>query len=197
MARYDDVHKEASRQEILDRAAERLRRDGIAAVGLRGLMADAGLTHGAFYAHFDSKADLVTEAVDHAVGQTFAYFQHELADVPQDRKMDRLVEIYLHPRHREEMSIGCVASALAPEIARGDTALRQRFSDRNANFLGLIADCLPAGGTAAQRADRATTVFAAMLGTLQLARAEADQARAEALLKAGRAAALLIARQPF
>jgi TetR/AcrR family transcriptional repressor of nem operon len=197
MARYDEDHKEASRQEILERASERLRSDGIAAVGLRRLMADAGLTHGAFYAHFDSKADLVAEAVDHAVSQRFSYFEHELAGVPQDRKLDRLVEIYLHPRHREEMAVGCVASALAPEIARGDMALRQRFSDRNAMFLGLIADCLPAGGTPGQRADRATTVFATMLGTLQLARAEADPARAEAMLKAGRAATLVIARQPY
>ena len=68
--RYGTDRKEDSRRHIVELASERLRRDGIAGVGLRTIMTDAGLTHGAFYAHFKSRTALVAEALRFALDQT-------------------------------------------------------------------------------------------------------------------------------
>ena len=65
--RYDKGRKDVTRQRILEVAADRFRSDGIAASGLAGIMSDAGLTNGAFYPHFSSKADLVRESVAEAM----------------------------------------------------------------------------------------------------------------------------------
>src|SRR5215203_5090353 len=61
--RYEKGRKDASRRRIMEVAAERFRSDGIAASGLAGIMSEAGLTNGAFYPHFQSKAELVGESV--------------------------------------------------------------------------------------------------------------------------------------
>ena len=64
MARYGQEHKDATRRRIIEAAGRRLKRDGIDGSGIAILMADAGLTNGAFYAHFASKDDLVASVVE-------------------------------------------------------------------------------------------------------------------------------------
>src|SRR3954452_2927487 len=63
LARYNKEHKEATRRRIIETAGRRFKQDGIDGSGIATLMADAGLTNGAFYAHFDSKDDLVANVV--------------------------------------------------------------------------------------------------------------------------------------
>lgn len=185
--------KDISRQAILGRAAERLRRDGIAALGVRPLMADAGLTHGGFYAHFPSRSDLVAAALEHAADSTIGFFRAAAAAAPEGARLEAIIDTYLQPRHCEEMARGCTASALAPDIARADTAARTRFVRRNRAFIDLIADHLPAGGKPEERLDRAHVIFASMMGMLQLMRIEEDVAEVERMRAAGRAAALMLA----
>src|SRR3954453_17439900 len=79
MARYGKEHKEATRQRIIDAAGRRLKRDGIDGSGVATLMADAGLTNGAFYPHFDSKDDLVATVVGDQLGRQASEFR-ELPD---------------------------------------------------------------------------------------------------------------------
>ena len=64
VARYGKEHKQGTRRRIIDAAGRRLKRDGIDGSGIATLMADAGLTNGAFYAHFQSKDDLVANALE-------------------------------------------------------------------------------------------------------------------------------------
>lgn len=197
MARYKDGHKQEARDAILKNAAERFRRDGIAAVGVRTLMADAGLTHGGFYAHFPSRADLVAAAVERAAESTIGYFDTVLAAAPADRKLETLIATYLRPRHRAHMDLGCAAAALAPEIARESPETRARFAAQTGRLIQLIADLLPEGGAPDQRTTRAAAVFAAMMGVLQLMRIETDDAAAERLMREGRDAALSLALRPW
>lgn len=197
MARYSEEHKQEARAAILKQAAERFRRDGIAAVGVRPLMADAGMTHGGFYAHFASRADLVAASLEYAAQATLDYFHDALAGAPDGQKLETLVETYLQPRHRDRMDVGCAASALAPEIARESDATRTRFARQNGRLIGLIAEHLPAGGTPRARADRAAILFATMMGTLQLMRMETDPAAVERLRRSGRDAALQLASRPW
>ena len=61
--RYSKDHKEATRQRIVEAAGRRFKQDGIDGAGVATLMSDAGLTNGAFYAHFASKEDLVANVL--------------------------------------------------------------------------------------------------------------------------------------
>ena len=193
MAKYSEDHKRATREAILKQASERFRRDGIAAVGVRPLMADAGLTHGGFYAHFGSRSELVAETLDYAAASTLEFFRTAIANSPPERKLETIIRTYLRPVHRDHMALGCSVSALGPEIAREAEATRAQLAARHMGLVQLIAEHLPAGGDAAARIERASIVFATMLGTLQLMRIETDADIAAQLAKAGREAALLVA----
>ncbi|HVE00671.1 MAG TPA: TetR family transcriptional regulator, partial [Sphingomicrobium sp.] len=136
--RYEKGRKEASRQKILEVAAERFRSDGIAATGLATIMSDAGLTNGAFYPHFRSKADLVRETVAAATSAT--RFRNFIAEDGLDVALDA----YLSPEHRDDPGQGCPLAALLPELARQPLETRRVYAD---NFLALareLASALPA-----------------------------------------------------
>lgn len=197
MARYRQGHKQEAREAILKNAAERFRRDGIAAVGVRALMADAGLTHGGFYAHFSSRSDLVAAATAYAAESTITYFQSVLAASPEDRRLETLIATYLRHSHCTHMGLGCAAAALSPEIAREDLETRRRFADSTGRLIQLISELLPDGGTSEDRMGRAAIVFATMMGTLQLMRIETDTAITDSLMREGRNAALSLATRPW
>lgn len=197
MARYKEGHKQEARDAILKNAAERFRRDGIAAVGVRTLMADSGLTHGGFYAHFPSRADLVAAAAEQAAESTIGYFDAVVSNAPDGRKLETLIATYLRQPHRTHMDLGCAAAALAPEIARESLETRARFAAKTGRLIELISDLLPDGGDAETRTSRATTVFAAMMGILQLMRIETEDTAAERLMREGREAALYLAVRPW
>jgi len=193
MARYSKDYKAASRAMIVHQAAERFRRDGIAAVGVRQLMAAAGLTHGGFYSHFPTREELVAEAVEQAALSTLKYLEEAVANASKGDALKAIVLTYLNTRHLEHVDRGCAAAALAPEIARADVSARMRFMAQNDAIIGLIADSLPAGGDNEQRQKIATGVFAVLMGTLQLARITDSDSAAQQILMAGQQSALIVA----
>ena len=125
MARYGKEHKEATRRRIVEAAGRRFKRDGIDGSGIATLMADAGLTNGAFYAHFDSKDDLVaTTVADQLREQRETYWQQPGAGVEQ------LVREYLSVRHRDDPEHGCPSGRPArrdrPLPGRHEAGLHRR-----------------------------------------------------------------------
>ena len=102
MARYGKDHKQATRRRIIEAAGRRLKRDGIDGSGVAALMADAGLTNGAFYAHFDSKEDLVASAVADQL--------REQREAFSGQSLEEIVRGYLSIQHRDDtgrrLSIG-------------------------------------------------------------------------------------------
>src|SRR5919112_1651666 len=108
MARYGAEHKDATRRRIVEAAGRRLKRDGIDGSGIATLMADAGLTNGAFYAHFDSKDDLVATVVGEELGRQAASF----SELPPGRAgLEEFVGWYLSRDHREHRDTGCPSAA--------------------------------------------------------------------------------------
>ncbi|EWY41456.1 TetR family transcriptional regulator [Skermanella stibiiresistens SB22] len=191
--RYEKGHKETTRRRILDVASGRFRRDGVDAVGLAGLMADAGLTHGGFYAHFKSKEDLIREAVTDALGQTTKAYGEKIND--KDWDFETIVRHYLSPPHRDNPEKGCVAACLTAEIARHSDETRAAFSGRAGEMIDMLGSRLGPGDPLAIRR-RATAIFALLVGTLQLARAEVDSGRSGEILESGIAAALELRQVP-
>src|SRR5438874_10633954 len=112
--RYDKGHKEASRQRIMDVAAQRFRCDGIAATGLAAVMGDAGLTNGAFYPHFQSKTELVRESLATALDAQ----AQQIGEILAAGGLDGFIATYLSSAHRDNPQFGCAMAALGAEIAR-------------------------------------------------------------------------------
>jgi TetR/AcrR family transcriptional repressor of nem operon len=188
--RFEKGHKAATRQKIIENAAARFRQDGIAATGIAGLMADAGLTHGGFYAHFGSKEELVREAVEAAAAASQARLQRAGA---QASGLEGYIRAYLRPAHRDAPAQGCVIAALGAELARHEPETRAAFSVQIETLLARIADQLPAEQSPEARREAAIGIFGVMNGTLQLARAVADEALSNQILASGIAAALKLA----
>lgn len=190
--RYEKGHKDITRKRIVDVASKRFRRDGIEAVGVAGLMADAGLTHGGFYAHFGSKEELVREAMADALGGTNARFQRLTRD--DEDGLETIVRHYLARKHRDEPEDGCAAASLVSEITRHPKATRRAFQSKLDDLVALIELQLPAGADPDARRRCATGIFAVIMGALQLARAETDESRSRQILDSGIEAALTLGR---
>jgi TetR/AcrR family transcriptional regulator, transcriptional repressor for nem operon len=181
VVRYGKEHKQATRQRIIETAGRRLKRDGIDGSGVATLMADAGLTNGAFYAHFASKEDLVATAVAHQLRT-----QHEGLDglAPGRAGVEQLVRAYLSPEHRDNPEDGCPSAALLDEIRRCTDTTRQAYTDGVLAIVDDVAAHLAPHDPPSARV-KVLSVYALMIGTLQLSRALADRELADKVLEQG------------
>jgi AcrR family transcriptional regulator len=187
--RYQKGHKDTTRKHIIDVASRRFRRDGIDAVGLAGVMADAGLTNGAFYSHFKSKHALVKESVCAALeGQ-----KDELRAAVNSGRLEDAVRHYLSPQHRDNPASGCPSAALIEELSRQPRQTRSAYEDGLSGLFDLLVEGLP-GATADIRRDKAIALLGTMIGILQLARVVTDKTLSARILSSGTDAALAIMR---
>ncbi len=187
--RYEKGRKDVTRQHIVAVASRRFREDGVEAVGIARLMADAGLTHGGFYSHFGSKEDLVQAAVTDALDRT----QENMDRAAQEGGgLEAIVRSYLRASHRDNPGQGCAVACLAAELARHPLATRDAVTERLQRFVGLIAEHLPAADPRVRR-DGALAIFGLMVGTLQLARTVSDPVLSDQILASGVTAAAAIA----
>ena len=127
--RYGKDQKQATRERILETAGRRFKQDGIDGAGVATLMSDAGLTNGAFYAHFASKEDLVANVL----ADQLRTQRHSVdAQSPDRAGLEAFIRYYLSPQHRDQCADGCPSAALLDEIARRPAATRQVFTDEPA-----------------------------------------------------------------
>lgn len=190
--RYEKGHKDTTHTRIVEAASKRFRKDGVEAVGVAKLMGDAGLTHGGFYAHFDSKEDLLKEAIRDALDHTKEGLKRiARAD---GGGIEALVRGYMASRHRDRPDRGCAAAALCPEVARHSNPTRAAFIEKIEAIVDLIAEQLPPGDQRARR-KAAIGIFSVMMGALQLARAAPDKILSDHILESGVDAALALARK--
>ncbi|TIS99443.1 TetR/AcrR family transcriptional regulator [Mesorhizobium sp.] len=181
--RYEKGRKDASRQRIMDVATERFRSDGIAASGLAGIMGEAGLTNGAFYPHFPSKAALVRESVATALEVQATQIQELLAA----GGLSMAIDAYLSAEHRDNPGKGCASAALLPEIAREPADTRQVYAEHLLKLVRQVAAELTPD--ARNPEDVAFGVFATLIGTLELSRAVNGTELSDRILEAGAVAA--------
>jgi TetR/AcrR family transcriptional regulator, transcriptional repressor for nem operon len=188
--RYGTEHKQATRRRIIETAGRRLKRDGIDGSGVATLMADAGLTNGAFYAHFASKEDLVAAAVADQLREQRASFSQR---APGRAGVEQYVREYLSVQHRDNPGDGGPSAALLDEIGRCTDVTKRAYTD---GLLAAIDDITARLAPADPPSARAQTlsVFALMTGTLQLSRALADTQLADEVLEQGLQNALTLLR---
>jgi AcrR family transcriptional regulator len=181
MARYDREHKDATRRRIIERAGHRLKRDGVDGSGIATLMADAGLTNGAFYAHFSSKDHLVATVV---ADQLHRQHERNRAGMLDRPGFERFVRDYLSPNHRDHPDEGCPSAALLEDIGRGADVTKRAYTDGMIAMIDDLAALVDEPDRQLARA-KAMSIFASMIGTLQVSRALADGELANEVLTRG------------
>ncbi|MEU4385019.1 TetR/AcrR family transcriptional regulator [Promicromonospora sp. NPDC023805] len=189
MVRYTKEHKQETRQRIVATAGRRIKRNGIDGSGVATLMKDAGLTNGAFYAHFASKDELVDTAITDQL-HTLHRNVVEQAD-PGAAGLEQVVRWYLSRDHRDNPVDGCPNAALLDEIARSGDTTRQAYTDGVLVVIdGLAARMTPEDPLASRV--MALSLLGLMAGTLQLARALTDRQLSDDLLEQGLSNALAL-----
>src|SRR5438270_11020410 len=124
--RYGKDQKQATRQRIIEAAGRRFKQDGIDGAGVARLMSDAGLTNGAFYAHFTSKEDLVSNVL---ADQLRAQREGLRAQASDRAGLEAFIRSYLSPQHRDDCADGCPSAALLDEIGRRPAPTKQVFTN--------------------------------------------------------------------
>ena len=184
--RYSDTHKEETRKRVVKAAATAVRAKGPDGVGVAEIMAEAGLTHGGFYAHFKSKEALVAAAIEEAFGQSRRRFARMTEDMEAREALTTFVDAYVSAEHRANPQRGCPISTLANDLPRQGAMVRAAFDAGVEGLIGRIAAWLPEPDPAARRS-LASSLLAEMAGAVALSRAVSDEAMAEQLLEASRA----------
>jgi TetR/AcrR family transcriptional repressor of nem operon len=183
--RYSDTHKQETRQKVVKAAATAVRAKGPEGVGVAEIMAEAGLTHGGFYAHFPNKEALVVAAIEEAFGQSSLRFGRMTQGLTPAEALAAFVDLYVTPEHRAHPEQGCPVAGLSSELPRQGLPVREAYERGVRRLVKRIAGWLPESTT--DRDSLAASIVAEMAGTVALSRAISDDAEAERLLAAARA----------
>lgn len=182
VARYATEHKQVTRRRIVETAGLRFRQDGFDGSGIATLMKDAGLTNGAFYAHFASKDDLIAHVIVEQLHEQAATY----GAIEGGREgLARVVGDYLSPEHRDSRREGCPSAALLGEVARSSPEARAAYTEGILGLADAVAAHLDPDSPERFRV-RVLGVLATLIGTLQLARAIDDPRLSGQLLEEGR-----------
>ncbi|MGE8943654.1 TetR/AcrR family transcriptional regulator [Leptospira interrogans] len=197
MPRVSRKQAEQHHNDILEAAARLFREHGIDGVSLPGVMAEAGLTHGAFYGHFASKDALAAEACN----LTFEECRRRYDELREKHGADRnamrreFVTLYTSKPHRDNPGVGCPAPTLGADIARkSDCAeVRETFATGFDELINEMASFMSRPRSSARREETLASI-AMLAGGILLARATAGHPISEEILDSVRHA--LIGRTP-
>lgn len=187
--RYSREHKQETHDRIVKKASVRLREKGAHGIGVADLMKEAGLTHGGFYAHFDSREALVMEAFSYAMDRSMDHWRKLTDEAAPEKRLALVAESYLSTLHRDNPGSGCSIPALGAEIARESPKTRKAFAGKLDEMIELLADYIPNLPRKAAR-KQAVAMLATMAGTMLLARVAGSSELSDEVLKAGRDSAL-------
>ena len=162
--------KEATHERIVSMAARAIRRSGYDGTGVADIMKDAGLTHGAFYAHFASREAMLAEAAGRACAESAAAAADVVAGVPPKRALASMLGAYLSREHIEHAELGCPLAALGSETPRQAPEVRRVATRHIKEMIDLLARQSPDWGQPSAH-ERALVTLATMVGALLLARA--------------------------
>ncbi len=185
--RYDRGRKAQTHARIVQAAAAGIRTQGVEAMRVGDVMAQAGLTHGGFYAHFPSKQALVAEAIAQAFEDRYAGFLKHLDDPDPGAALVGLIESYLSNAHVRAPESGCPMPSLAGEVARMSEVARNRMEAGWARLVSGVEDLL-------SRLDLpdapslAVSVMNELVGALAVARLVTDEPARQRILTSSRQA---------
>lgn len=173
-----------NRERILDVAGTLFREKGFDGIGIADIMKAAGMTHGGFYRHFESKDELIDQASQKALAGSASYWERTIGDRDDPHAaLTRLLQMYLSEAHRDASGKGCGVAALGADAARQNDAVRGTFAHGVESLVDKLTGLLP-GRTRAVRRRKALASFSQMMGALVLSRAVEDPAFSKEILSA-------------
>src|ERR1700758_1963310 len=181
---HSQSEKKNNHERIVRIAAKRLREKGLEAVAIADVMKEVGLTVGGFYKHFDSRDDLVVEALQAASG-SWRRSREQTASGGPSANFAGLVDDYLSEKHRDRPGSGCIIAALAGDVARSNKRVRALATERIRSALELIAGLQPGKDKESAR-KQAALIFSALVGALALSRAVSDESFSDEILQSVR-----------
>ncbi|HEY2049048.1 MAG TPA: TetR/AcrR family transcriptional regulator [Caulobacteraceae bacterium] len=175
---HSQAEKAQNRSRILEEAARQARDTGLESISVGALMKSVGLTHGGFYGHFESRSDLLVEALGQALADGESRARSQGGKNPC--KFADMVRSYLSRTHRDTRDRGCAMAALVCDVGRADEASRRAMETHLEAFI--------AGATETLDGDepKAMLAVSAMIGALAVSRVITDPNRSDALLRAVR-----------
>jgi TetR/AcrR family transcriptional repressor of nem operon len=183
--RYDADHKGKTRTRVLKEAAKAIRAEGPHRIALAKVMATAGLTHGGFYAHFESKDDLVAAAIDEMFKDASTRFFSATDGFSPEDGLVRYINFYLSRDHRDARGTGCPLAALSADLPRLEPLARARYGQGVAGLTAKLQAHIAMLGRS-DAAAVAASVVAELVGALSLARAVGDLNQSDDILETSR-----------
>ena len=171
-----------NRTRVLEVAGRLFRERGFDGIGVDDLMRGAGLTHGGFYANFNSKEDLVAESCARSLTELIEGWS-KVADRANAGALNAIVAEYLSTNHRDNPGNGCVMAALGADVARKGPGVRHAVTEAIRPFVELLTRVVP-GRSKAVRRKKALATYASLVGGIVLARAVDDRALSKEILHA-------------
>jgi TetR/AcrR family transcriptional repressor of nem operon len=169
-----------NRERIIATAARLFRERGFEGIGVADLMNEAGLTHGGFYGHFESKEDLMARACEKAFEESRARWRSRVENA-RGKPLAALAKGYLSAKHRDNPGAGCIIAALGPDASRHGAGVRRPITGWLRSAFAELAELVHGRGPAARRR-RAIAIYASWLGAMVLARAVDDRALSDEIL---------------
>jgi|SRR5580692_10297866 len=183
--RYRAEHKAEIHQKIVKDASRRVRAEGITGAAVSAVMRDAGLTHGGFYKHFESKDDLFMESLGEAFEEIAERLAHAAQQSQPGAAWKAIVNAYLSPEHCDHAECGCPLAALAPELARADIAMKAPIAGELIKYKTRMLPWMP-GRRAADKERAFFAIFSTMIGAIAISRILPDQAARARVLATAR-----------
>ncbi len=178
------TRKELTHDRIVETASRVIRRTGFDGMGVAEIMKEAGLTHGGFYAHFDSREALLAEALERAGRDSAKLITARTAHrrTKGASAFRALIDAYLSESHVNAVEHGCPIAALASDVPRQAPGVREVAAGRLQALIARVQEVVPADAAA----DSALAIASTMIGAIQLARALPDRQQSNAVLAACR-----------
>lgn len=180
MARRSAAHKAETHEQILERASQAFLANG-SGVGIGEVMKEIGLTRGGFYRHFDSKDDLLVEAVSLSLIKVGDRLEKIAESVPMHRQLEAIITAYLSPDHLLHPETWCALAAMAPDIGRQSLPVRKRLDTALRLYMERMAKYMP-GSTVQEQRKNFIILFSGMAGAMAMVRAFGDQGMRDHIL---------------
>lgn len=183
--RYQPEHKAATHQKIVKDAARRVRAEGMTGAAVSAVMRDAGLTHGGFYKHFESKDELLMESLSEAFQEIADRLAQAAEQSQPETAWKAIVKTYLSLEYCDHVEYGCPLPALAPELARADKAMKPRIFEELKKYRSRMLPFMP-GQRTADKESAFFAIFSTMVGAIEIARMLPEPAMREKVLASAR-----------
>jgi TetR/AcrR family transcriptional regulator, transcriptional repressor for nem operon len=183
--RYQPEHKAETHQKIVKDASRRVRTEGMTGAAVSAVMRDAGLTHGGFYKHFESKDALLMESLSEAFREIADRLAQAAEQSQPQTAWKAIVKTYLSLEYCDHVEYGCPLPSLAAELARADKAMKPRIYEELKKYRSRMLPFMP-GQRTTDKERAFFSIFSTMVGAIEIARMLPEPAMREKVLASAR-----------